>query len=181
MQANEPLLRELAERSNGRVLQTSQASSVFDRAALAKAETRSAIWENLIQWMLILFLVDVAVRRIAIDPLATMRRLRGYVGELAGRQPETAAATVSSLKGTREKIREERAEAAQATKRYTPKEEQARASEELSQALDGASELNAPVVARPTRKAKPSSEADFTSRLLKAKKQARERLEDEES
>ncbi len=179
LRANEPLLRELADRSSGRVLQPEQAASVFDRGSLARAETRSAIWEDLIRWMLLLFLLDVAVRRIAIDPLAILRWGRGYIGDLAGRRPETAAATVSSLKGARQRARDEKQAEAQAAARYEPAD-QARASEELSEALGGASELDAPVVARPTRKAKPTSEQDFTSRLLKAKRQAREKLEDDD-
>ena len=46
--------------------------------------------------------------------------------------------------------------------------------EDLSKALDGASELDAPVVARPTGKKPAIDEADYTSRLLRAKRRARD-------
>ncbi|NUQ48481.1 MAG: hypothetical protein HUU27_00965, partial [Phycisphaerae bacterium] len=56
-----------------------------------------------------------------------------------------------------------------------------RASEDLSRALGGATEMDAPVVARPTRKPPPQGEADYTSRLLMAKKKARDEMQDDQN
>ncbi len=183
LSANEALLKELARRSGGQLLDDSPqaAAKLFDPQGLPKAEIRRTIWEDLVRLMLILFLIDVAIRRIAIDPIRVARRLRQRIAEMAGApRPEAAAATLGSLKGAREKLREElKAPVPDASTRFEAREEQIRSTQELAEALDGASELDTPVVARPTRKAPPSSEADFTSRLLKAKKRARERLEEE--
>jgi uncharacterized membrane protein/Mg-chelatase subunit ChlD len=186
LRTNEPLLHELAERTHGRVLGRSQAGGVFDMSALKAAESRSSVWEDLIRWMLLLFLMDVAVRRIAVHPMELARKVRGFISEMAGRRPElAAAATLSSLKGTREKLREgapERSEtgpAPQRSARYEPTTPDTKVTEQLSEALGGASELNAPVVARPSRKPKATAEPDFTSRLLRAKRQARQDMQDD--
>lgn len=182
LETNETLLRELAERTGGRMLSGAEAAAAFDQAGLPNAETRLPIWEYLVRWMLLLFLIDVAVRRIAINPIELARKARRLVGEMAGRrQPaEASAAVLSTLKGVRDKARAEdddRREAGPApdrSARYEPTVPDAKVTEQLSDALEGASELKAPVVARPTRKKTQTTEADFTSRLLQAKKRARQ-------
>jgi uncharacterized membrane protein len=188
LETNEALLSEIADRTGGRVLTTAEAAAAFDTASLPPAEARRPIWEQLIRWMLLLFLLDVAVRRIAINPIELARKLRRFIGEMAGkRQPaEASAAVLSTLKGTRAQVRDDLRERATETgptpdrsARYEPTVPDTKVTEELSKALDGASELERPVVARPTKKTAQTSEADFTSRLLQAKKRARERMTDE--
>jgi hypothetical protein len=189
LETNEALLGEIAERTGGRVLTPPEAAAAFDMSTLAQAEARRPIWEFLIRWMLLLFLLDVAVRRIAINPIEIARKLRRFIGEMAGkRQPaEASAAVLSTLKGARaqarDDLREQAPEAGPApdrSARYEPTVSDAKVTEQLSKALDGASELEKPVVARPTKKKTPTSEADFTSRLLQAKKRARDRMKDED-
>lgn len=63
------------------------------------------------------------------------------------------------------------------TSRYEAPLSPERASEDLSRALGGATEKDAPVVARPTGKKPVQSEADYTSRLLKAKRRAKEDMD----
>jgi hypothetical protein len=183
------MLRELAERTGGRQLAPKEAKSAFETASLPQAEARRSIWEDLVRWMLLLFLLDVAARRIAINPLELLRKLRGFIGEMAGhRTPEAAAATVATLKGTRERAREgmggmapsasDAGPAPSRSARYEAPVPDAKVTEQLSQALGGASEVDRPVVAKPTRKPTPTTEADFTSRLLKAKKQVRDTLDE---
>lgn len=189
LQTNDALLSELSERTGGRVLTHAEAPSAFDTAGLPQAEARRSIWEYLIRWMLLLFLLDVAVRRIAINPIEIARKVRRFIGEMAGkRQPaEASAAVLSALKGTRQRMRDElRDEPTEAgpapdrAARYEPTVPDSKVTEQLSQALDGASELERPVVARPTKKPAQTSEADFTSRLLQAKRRARERMKKDE-
>jgi hypothetical protein len=55
--------------------------------------------------------------------------------------------------------------------------ETAKAADDLARTLGGATQQDAPVVARPTGKKPVTGEAEYTSRLLKAKKRAREDLE----
>lgn len=176
---NDPLLRELAEVSGGRMLEADAAAgAVFDRATLPPALKRQPIWEDLIRLMLVLFLIDVAVRRIAIRPKVIAQKAREYVRDMAGR-PQTAtesAQVLSTLKGAREKIRE--GARPEATQKFEA--EQARSSEELSKALGGAGEQDQPVVGKPSKKPAAESESDFTSRLLRAKRKAKDDMQQDE-
>jgi hypothetical protein len=207
LKSNLPLLHELAGRTGGRVLAPGSAGNVFDRTGLDKARTRRPIWEDLIRLMLLLFLIDVAVRRIAISPVAVARKVRLWIGDMAGRRrpAEASAAALSTLKATRQRVqgdmrgpgqaggqaggpagsrsgeagggkaggRSETGEAPSRSARYEAAPSDTRVTEDLSKALGGASAQSAPVVARPTRKAPATNEADYTSRLLQAKRRAR--------
>jgi len=191
LRPNLPLLEEVRARASGRALQAGDTKTVFDRTGLPTAEARHTMWENLIQWMLVLFLLDVAIRRIAINPAALYRKARAFLGEMAGRgRPASeAAAVLSTLKGTRERVRDERLAAGADTAepkprpdaRYEAAASDAKASEELGRALGGATQQDAPVVARPTGKKPPQSEGEYTSRLLRAKRRARDEMDKEES
>ncbi len=182
---NQALLSELARRTGGRMLDPPDLPNTFDIQNLPRAETRSAIWEDLIRLMLLLFLVDVAIRRIAVHPLELARKLRGYIRELAGgrRTAEQSAAVLETLKGTRERLKEARASesgpAPQRGARYEAQPSEQRVTQDLSRALGGASEIDAPIVAKPTAKRPASSEGDYTSRLLKAKRKAQDDIERE--
>lgn len=183
LKANLPLLEELRARTGGRLLGAEDAAAIFDRAGLPPAEARRSLWENLMQWMLALFLLDVAIRRIAVHPSELVRRLRRRVAEMAGRKPAgEVAAVLTTLKGARERWREEQqttrppvagppAEARGGTARDD------RATEDLNRALGGAEPPQAPVVAPPTAKKPGVSEGDYTSRLLRAKRRARQDLD----
>lgn len=189
LKSNMPLLHELSSRTGGRMLNPAEAGLAFERSPGLIAETRRPIWEDLVRWMLILFLLDVAVRRIAISPLELARKLRMRIAELAGRirpAPATAEA-MAGLKATRQRVRDDlkapQAPSADAgvaptrSARYEAPVSDQKATEDLSRALGGASEQEAPVVARPTRKPTPTTEAEYTSRLLKAKRRAREDID----
>lgn len=189
--ANEAMLKELSERTGGRRLEFADADKVFDRSQLTPAQQRRSIWEQLTQLMLLLFLLDVAIRRIAINPAEIARKIRKRIAEMGafGKSSEATAAVLTTLKGTRERVRDEASAPAAKpdagaaptrSARYEPPVPDARVTQKLSDALGGASETDAPVVAKPTRKPAPTNEADYASRLLKAKQKAREKLEDDE-
>ena len=187
LQANLSLLEELRARTKGRMLAAADPKVVFDRTGLAPAEARHALWENLVQWMVVLFLVDVAIRRIAINPIELARKARRFLAEISGRERPAAAteAVLTTLKGTRDRVREEQTTRApseagtppQASARYEAPPSAAKATEDLSRALGGATQQDVPVVARPTAKKPPVSEGEYTSRLLKAKRKAREDMD----
>lgn len=182
LHANEAMLSALPERTGGRTLAAGDAAKIFDRSGLPVAESRRHIWEDLIRYMLFLFIVDVAVRRIAISPIDLLRRARQYLAEMgSGRTPAaaTSGATLSTLKGTRDEVREGLDRPAPSGRYPGPADDASRATQALTEALGGASEKDAPVVARPTRKPPTTDEAGYTSRLLKAKKQARQDMSDE--
>ena len=189
LRPNLPLLEELRARTKGRMLSAVDPKAVFDRTGLARAEARHAMWENLVQWMLVLFLLDVAIRRIAINPIELYRKARRFLAEIAGRERPAAAteAVLSTLKGTRDRVREETlaghaapSEAGtppQSSARYEAPPSDAQATEDLSRALGGATQQDVPVVARPTGKKPTVSEGEYTSRLLRAKRRAREDMD----
>jgi hypothetical protein len=192
LSTNLSLLKAIADRTGGRELAPSAPQGVYDTSNLAPAEARRAIWEDLIRLMVLLFLLDVAIRRIAINPFELARKARRFIAEMAGgrKTAEATAAVLTTLKGTREQVRgtlEPRAPAGEAgpapqrSARYEAPQTPQKATEELSKALGGASETDKPVVAKPTRKPTPTSEADYTSRLLQAKKKARDKLDDEQA
>lgn len=196
MSSNVPLMESLAKRTNGRELTSTNAPTAFSTAGLARMEARQPIWEDLVRLMLLLFLVDVAVRRIAINPVELLRKLRRFIGEIAGgrRAAEESAAVLTTLKGTSKEVRATATKAGtapaaerdagdmpapSAAAKYEAKAGE-RATEELSKALGGASEVDKPVVAKPTRKPVGTNEADYTSRLLKAKKRAQDDMRTDE-
>lgn len=191
LQPNEALLRELTQRTRGRLLDSSMAGLVFDRAGLDPAERRTPVWDLLLRLTLALFLLDVAVRRIAVNPIELARRVRRRLSELAGRrQPgDASAAVLTTLKGSRERAREalpssgaagEAGPAPTRSARYAPPADAKAATQELEKALGGAAELDQPVVARPPRKPAAAGEADMTARLLRAKRAAREKIDQED-
>ncbi|MGE3181800.1 MAG: hypothetical protein AB7N71_09225, partial [Phycisphaerae bacterium] len=192
LSTNLPLLNELSNRTKGRNLGTDAAgANVFDRASLPKTETRRPIWEDLIRWMLVIFLLDVAIRRIALNPIALWRRFRGRVAEMGGQGRTVQSAQVlTSLKGVRDKTRDQQTAGAAATSeagptpnrsaKYEPPTTPNKSSEELSKALGGATEQDKPVVAKPTRHKPAAGEADYTSRLLAAKRRAKKDAEEDE-
>ncbi len=188
LETNDALLDQIASRTGGRVLTLSQAKEPFDLGTLPKAEKRAAIWEDLLRWTLLLFLLDVAVRRVAVNPMELLRKLRRRIAEAGDRRAaaEASAATLSTLKGTSKQARDTLGTASDAgpaparSARYEPPVPDSKVSEKLSEALGGASEMDQPVVAKPTRKPTATSEVDFASRLKKAKQAAREKMETED-
>ncbi len=183
LRPNLALLEQLRERTSGRVLDPEHPQA-FDRAALGPVQTRAAVWEDLVRWALLLFLLDVAVRRIALRPRELSRKLREYLADVAGRgRPAATAEVLTSLKGARERAREETAP--RATDRPAGPAPDTRyeapatsgAADDLARALGGATAQDTPVVSRPTGKKPATDEKEYTSRLLKAKKRARDDLD----
>lgn len=185
LQPNLALLEEVRARTRGRTLAGTDFAAPFERSGLPRAEAHRAIWENLVQWLLALFLLDVAVRRVALDPRVLYRKARRFLAEIAGRERPAgeAAAVLSTLKGARDRVREERLAARgpagepgrpPSSARYEAATPEAKATDDLSRALGGAAPDDKPVVARPTGKKPVQSEGDYTARLLRAKRRARE-------
>ncbi|MFH1418121.1 MAG: VWA domain-containing protein [Planctomycetota bacterium] len=107
---NEALLQEVADETEGRVLSLNTKAETLFAHNLPPTVSRTPIWDTLLKLAIFAFLLDVAVRRIAIDPLKTLARARVYIGSLAGRfgAGKRAEATLTDLKTVREKVRAER-------------------------------------------------------------------------
>lgn len=180
LRGNAALLEDVRAQTHGRLLAADEPAAVFDRAGLERVEARHALWENLVRWMLVAFLLDVAVRRIALRPAELYRKFRAFLAELAGRgRPAETVAVLTTLKGTRDRVRQEHRPPAITP--APPPGEVEKPADDLAAALGGAKEIDRPVVAPPAAKiAGASSEADYTGRLLRAKRRAREDLESQD-
>ena len=80
LHSNDALLRDIADRTGGRVLPAFDAAgaNLFDHANLPPAISSLPVWDRLIPVLLALILVDVAARRIAWDYAA----LKGYAASV---------------------------------------------------------------------------------------------------
>jgi Ca-activated chloride channel family protein len=176
LQSNGELLNEITRQTGGRILMLDAASRVFERSAIRPARLRRPLWEDLLRLALILFLLDVAIRRIAISPADAIEALRRLLRELGRRHAAPKAAeTLATLRDVKSRVRQE---AAESTSPAAPALEKAASTtgsvdRALAQALSGAAE-NKPVVAPPmgSKPAATSSETDYMDRLLRAKRRA---------
>ncbi|MEW6199538.1 MAG: VWA domain-containing protein [Planctomycetota bacterium] len=170
-------LTDVARRTGGRVLDLGDPDTVFDAGSIRPAQVRRPLWEDLIRLTLLLFLLDVAVRRIAVSPAEVVRRGRDFVHGLAGRPAAgDSAATLATLRGVKDRTRDavapapapQAAELAAPPPPVPPREPDA-----LTRALEGSGPAQ-PVVA-PPEKPRPAttSESEYTSRLLRVKRRAR--------
>lgn len=90
---NSALLAQIAETTGGRSLNVDpEKAELFSRAGLTKPRSAMALTIPLLLAWVVLFLLDVAIRRIAIDFAAIARRLGIHVGELLGASAVAAAA-----------------------------------------------------------------------------------------
>ncbi len=202
-EANEALLVELANETGGRPLGFGTAAETVFAHNLPPVTSRTPIWETLLKLAIIAFLLDVAVRRVAIDPIKMLATTRGYIATLAGRfgAGKRAEKTLTDLRGIRERVRSEKTRAGDggalqptgapagpvedgpmldAGKKFDAGAAAARPSQEIVDAMSG-------VEAGERREAtpKPAAKKDqpqesTTARLLKAKKRARDQQDQNE-
>lgn len=175
---SEPTLSALARRTGGRVLNLKTPETVFEARSIRPIEARRPFWEDLVRLALVLFLLDVAVRRVALTPTEAVARFRRFVREMAGVQSEAdSVATLGTLRGAKERVQAD----AEAPAGETPSRVAAQhrptefdSGDALSRALNG-TDTDKPVVAEAARKDRPpmSSEGEYTSRLLRAKRRVR--------
>jgi len=122
---NEPLLRQVAAITGGRILSADpNQADLFDYDAAVLPQTHLPITRELIYIWLGLFLLDVAVRRIALDVRAVARRTISLVRLL--RPKRKTDKTIDQLQLTQKKIRSQlaaRSAKAAASKRYKANEE----------------------------------------------------------
>lgn len=194
--ANETLLRQMADLAAfGRLLEGPTDQTPIFEHNLPETVSHQPIWHMLLALTVALFLIDVAVRRIAVDPRAVARRMRGFIADLAGRfaPGRQAEVVLGDLKVAREKVRAEKTAAGEGTALAAAREaretvaagiDRGRKFEagadaprqpagDLGAALGGATavETQAPPTAQPGGAEAPAE--SVTERLLKAKKRAR--------
>ncbi len=188
LQANPLLLATLAETGGGQVLPLAfgpGAADVF-RRDLPPAASREPAWPAVLALALGLFLLDVAVRRIAIDPRAMLAEARDWMGGLAGRWGgREGGESLGSLKQRREQLQAQwqGRPGQQAPPAPSPGRRGAKAASPAGKpgasAADQVESLMPPRDTPPAaREREDAREDDPTSRLLNAKRRARQRMEE---
>ena len=187
---NLALLRAVAERTGGRVLSEDPlgVTGFFDRKGLEMPRSPKRIWDLLTIVAAALFVLDVASRRIAIDPETIARWSR----MLFRPSEATSDATVAAWKRAREEAAKQRERGGAGAAAADPSVASRRFDAEQSEAesIDVAQESSGQAPPRPTpaSSAPPSSseppvaddDVSATARLLKAKRRAQQpRSEDE--
>ncbi len=101
--SNRAQLEQVARLTGGRVLEPDdpQSQELFDRSGMAASRSIRSLWRELLVWLLGLWLVDVAVRRLGIDTAAIGRWIqqqREAIRGLLKPREVQAAATLAVLK-----------------------------------------------------------------------------------
>lgn len=193
LEDNTPLLRQVAEMTGGRVLSFDPSvDRVWDAAGMKFPVATRPIWLMTALIAIALFLVDVGVRRVRIDVPALAR---GAVG-LLKRGKKAGVGEVGALRAAREKAREglrarsgpgvqpqagagEMQPAPQTAKaKFEATPEQLRRPTDV--AMGGPEAMpERPRAFKPDAQKKPGEPDDGMSALMKAKKRAREEMDEE--
>jgi hypothetical protein len=115
LSSNDTLLTQIAERTGGRVIQPfDNTTNLFSRAGLPTASSPLPVWDVLIPFLLALIILDVAIRRIAWDWMATKRTataaanwVRSFT-TIRKVEQKQAEQTLGALKQVRESIAEQK-------------------------------------------------------------------------
>jgi uncharacterized membrane protein len=181
--ASEPnfnLLRRLAESGRGKVLDpTTLSLNPFSHDRQKTFQPRD-LWESLLKFAIILFVLDVGIRRVQIDRTEWARvtqKVRRWLGQGAARSPE-AEESLTALLARRDQVR-----SAQTAPIIEPKPELFRPERSVTTTLsdmpaDSASSTEGvhPVETPSQTPAEPSQPpTTTTSRLLEAKRRAQKR------
>jgi hypothetical protein len=182
---NAPLLEAIAQETGGRELPADpKGVELFDRAGLVFPETAQPLAAPLILVWIALFLLDVAVRRLAIDFRAMGRRAVGWASGLvrAGAGGEVSA--VARLRTRTLKVREQLSARGPAAARE-PAAEAAGDLRPGSPAAPAAGSQPAapPVPPKPEAPAPPApkTKGDYLDQLLRARRRARKRTGKDDS
>lgn len=205
LQDNAALLKQVADLTGGRVLdEDPRRVDLWDRAGLEMPVTLRPVWLALALAGVGLFLVDVGVRRVRIDPAAVARAARAALSKARGRGGEQ----IGALRAAREQARREMAARgsgsvadapsagapAASARALTPEEKAAsRAKFEAAPGHAARGRDAAPVAlgAEPGEKRSPGARREGApapvqpdeagmSRLMKAKKRAREEMDEKD-
>ncbi len=175
LSSNRALLRQVAELTGGRELSGDPvADNLWDRVGLTMPVATRSIWIALAIGGIGLFLVDVGVRRVRIDP----RGIAAAVGRAFGRgQTKDTRESVESLKRVRDRTRA-RAEASreQAGRKFEASDDAASAAGPV--ALSGEAEQTAAPIVKPKKRVVDDEPEDTLSALRRAKRQARDDMQE---
>lgn len=172
---NAPLLAELATMTGGRILQGKyQAGDLFSREGVVFPQTVLPMTALLAAVCIGAFLLDVGVRRIALDWKAVARRVRALLPRAAGQQKDQA---IDRLQARRQQVRKQMDRQAKdlSSRRFEMSPEAAaRSSQDLpvTNATPPPPERAPAQPSVPAASAPPPTDDSTMGRLLKAKRRA---------
>jgi hypothetical protein len=182
LQDNAPLLAEVAKITGGRLLtEDPNQNELFARAGVKIPEARVPLTEPLIKLWLLIFLLDVAVRRVALDVAGAWRKT---VHWLQGRRTALADPTLDRLRIRREQLKQQlTAKGADQLKarRYQAASDASEAlpTAKVDQPVPTHDKRAAPASAKSTTQDR-SGEASHLQQLLDAKRKAKKKREDQD-
>lgn len=181
LRSNEARLVEIARCTHGRVLNPQHPAAVFEPWSIRPVQSRRLLWEDLVRTALLLFVADVAVRRLALSPRRAWTGMRGFVADLAGKSAAPSAETFAALQDARARIREQSKSKEDSAIDGPSASELCRSSDvDVSHGIDDGRPFDAASpghVPRPTA-APPDDPTDYLKRLRRAKRRARGEQED---
>jgi Ca-activated chloride channel family protein len=192
LETNTALLRQVAAITGGEVLEADPTlDQPWRREGLTMPISTRAIWLAIAVASLGLFIADVGIRRVRIEPAAIARSVGKAFGRTAKRETDQQ---VDTLRAAREKARQRTTQPAGQPAGDTPTsaaaavakaESKAESNTEPAEAIALSGEQEAPAfqnLSKPDRKApaKPDSDEGGMSRLMRAKKRAMDEFNEDE-
>ena len=181
LRSNVGLLKEIADTTGGRVLDIDDpsASPLFSREGLPTSRASLPIWRPLLMLAVLVFLLDVATRRVAWDRWITRESLAELREAAATAKASRAATVTGSLKRAKERVEESEASSVKLGRQSLDPEQEAERRRSIRRAIQ-AQQRSAAQPSTPTRpapQARNESDEGSASGLLAAKKRARERMD----
>lgn len=183
LQTNLPLLKQVASITGGRVLSTDPTTAdLWSRTGLEKPVALTPIWLIVAMIGVGIFLLDVAVRRVRIDPgmiLAFVRRgaTKESNASMGSTQAMRAARSRTSSRTGDDHRNAERTSEKKASRKFEAPLDAPTSSEPI--ALTGEEENSKPSIGKPARKIEKDQEPmDALSALRAAKKRARDDMDE---
>jgi uncharacterized membrane protein len=182
LQSNEAKLDEIAQRTGGRVLDAWDAANanLFSRAGVAQTASPMPIWDQLIPFLLLLILIDVAVRRIAWDWAAIKRTTADRIRSFTTLRRVESRHTLDALR----QVREETTKPAVPVKPLAAPDASAKfeakgVEGDISSVVGGATDK--PIPSAPKKvEPKGGGPGEYTNSLLEAKRRAKEQIRKKE-
>lgn len=175
---NQNLLRRLAESGGGKVLDPATPLNPFLQDRRKTFQPRP-LWEWLLKLAILLFVVDVGVRRVQIDREEWLKALQTVRHAVLGapRKPVQTDQSLAALLARRDSVRSRQTPAAEASARlFEPVHAPAESSTVLPDASrDGVRSPGVPAGEPTGGPPAPPAEESTTSRLLEAKRRAQKR------
>ena len=190
--SNDSLLQHIADSTGGRMLEPFEAetANLFSREGLIVSASPLPVWDILIPILLALLIVDVAVRRIAWDWLATKRLAAAMAQKVRDFTVTTrlveSAPTMDALKKVREGVVEQKFQPAEKAAVKPPVLPDPKAKFVAKNAVEGdissvvGGATDKPLPSAKKAEAKAATQGGTTEGLLEAKRRAQQQIKQKE-